>query len=174
MLAFTAVACALMECSEYFFKQDFRFWMVAFGQLKANHWMYVFSYAALMLPCFFILSMVINYLSDGMGLRNSARNVLAVVVVNSAGIWLCCLISFVMAYAGIKTDNLFSSFILTYGTLLSVPINVFIMRKTYDTSRNVWAGVFVCSLLNAWLLVSVSGMNGMYIPQSWMSIFLGQ
>ena len=173
-LAFTAVAYALMECSEYFFKQDFRFWMVAFGQLKANHWMYVFSYAALMLPCFFILSMVINYLSDGMGLRNSARDVLAVVVVNSAGIWLCCLISFVMAYAGIKTDNLFSSFILTYGTLLSVPINVFIMRKTYDISRNVWAGVFACALLNAWLLVSVSGMNGMYIPQSWMSIFLGQ
>ena len=173
-LAFTAVAYALMECSEYFFKQDFRFWMVAFGQLKANHWMYVFSYAALMLPCFFILSMVINYLSDGMGLRNSARDVLAVVVVNSAGIWLCCLISFVMAYAGIKTDNLFSSFILTYGTLLSVPINVFIMRKTYDISRNVWAGVFACALLNAWLLVSVSGMNGMYIPQSWMSVFLGQ
>ena len=173
-LTFTAVAYALMECSEYFFKQDFRFWMVAFGQLKANHWMYVFSYAALMLPCFFILSMVINYLSDGMGLRNSARDVLAVVVVNSAGIWLCCLISFVMAYAGIKTDNLFSSFILTYGTLLSVPINVFIMRKTYDISRNVWAGVFACALLNAWLLVSVSGMNGMYIPQSWMSIFLGQ
>ena len=173
-LTFTAVAYALMECSEYFFKQDFRFWMVAFGQLKANHWMYVFSYAALMLPCFFILSMVINYLSDGMGLRNSARDVLAVVVVNSAGIWLCCLISFVMAYAGIKTDNLFSSFILTYGTLLSVPINVFIMRRTYDISRNVWAGVFACALLNAWLLVSVSGMNGMYIPQSWMSIFLGQ
>lgn len=173
-VSFTAVSYALMECSEYFFKQDFRFWMVAFGQLKANHWMYVLSYAALMLPCFFILSTAINYLSESMGLRNSVRDVLAVVVMNSAGIWLCCLISFVMAYAGIKTDNLFSSFILTYGTLLSVPVNVFIMRKTYDISRNVWAGVFVCALLNAWLLVSVSGMNGMYIPQTWMSIFLGQ
>lgn len=172
-VAFIAVGYILLEISEYFFKQDFRFWMVALGQLKANHWMYVITYGLLMLPAFFILSLTINYLSDStLGSNGGWKDLALTIVVNSVGIWLCCLINFIMAYGGLKTDDLFSTFILTYGTLLSVPINVFIIRKAYKMTHTVWLGSFLCSMINAWLLVSVSGMNGMYIPQTWVSNFL--
>ena len=174
-VAFIAAGYILVEISEYFFQQDFRFWMVALPQLKANHWMYVVTYGLLMLPFFFILSCSINYLSDAsLGGNAGKKSLILTVIINSAGIWLCCLINTVMAYGGLKTDGLFSTFILTYGTLLSVPINVFIIRKTYQMTHTVWLGTFTCSMINAWLLVGVSGMNAMYIPQTWASIFLGR
>ena len=78
-----------------------------------------------------------------------------------------------MAYGGLKTDGLFSSFILSYGTLIHVPINCFILRSTYLKTRNVWVGVIACSLLAAWLMISISGFNGSYVPTTWMSVFLG-
>lgn len=168
---FIAVAYCALSVAEYFFQQDYRFWMTAFGQLKANHWMYVASYGLLLLPWFIILSFGMNYLSDRV--LGGKWDVPITVVVNSAGIWLCCLVNCVMAYCGLKTDDLFSSFILSYGALLLVPINCFVMRKSYKMTRNIWFGAVACSLLGAWLIVSISGMNGSYIPTTWMSSFLG-
>ncbi|MCR4998587.1 MAG: hypothetical protein K6A05_01960 [Lachnospiraceae bacterium] len=173
-VAFVLVAYVLMETCEYLFKQDFRYWMVAFGQLKANHWMYVLSYGLVMLPCFFILSLSLNYVSDKLMKGAEWKDILLTVVLNSVGIWGLCAVNAILAYSGAKTDDLFSTFILTYSTLLCIPVNVFILRKTYKMTNQVWLGVFLCSLLNGWMLVSVSGMNAMYIPQTWLSIFLGQ
>lgn len=173
-VGFIALGYLALSVIEYFFQQDFRFWMTAFGQLKANHWMYVLSHGLLCLPFFFIISLSLNYLSNvtlkGMPV---AADVVITVIVNSLGIWLCCLISYIMAYGGLKTDGLFSSFILSYGTLIHVPINCFILRSTYLKTRNVWVGVIACSLLAAWLMISISGFNGSYVPTTWMSVFLG-
>lgn len=171
---FIALGYLSLSVIEYFFQQDFRFWMTAFGQLKANHWMYVLSHGLLCLPFFFIISLAINYLSN-VTLKGKPVlvDVLITVIINSLGIWLCCLVNYIMAYCGLMTDNLFSSFILSYGTLLLVPINCFILRSTYLKTHNVWVGVIACSLLAAWLMISISGFNGSYVPTTWMSIFLG-
>lgn len=171
---FIALGYLSLSVIEYFFQQDFRFWMTAFGQLKANHWMYVLSHGLLCLPFFFIISLTLNYLSN-VTLKGKPVlvDVLITVIINSLGIWLCCLVNYIMAYCGLMTDNLFSSFILSYGTLLLVPINCFILRSTYLKTHNVWVGVIACSLLAAWLMISISGFNGSYVPTTWMSIFLG-
>lgn len=172
---FIAVAYLVLETIEYFFQQDYRYWMAAYTMLKANHWMYVFNYAVLALPFFFVLSLVINYLSnETMKNAKPIVDTVMTVIVNTAGIWVCCALSAWLAYSGTKTDGLFSSFILTYGAIITVPINVFVIRKSYKMTKSVWVGVIVCSLLTAWLLVSTSGMNASWIPQTWASVFLGR
>lgn len=172
---FIIVAYLMLSLIKYFFQQDFRWWMTAYTELKANHWLYVFNYALLMLPFFFLISSSINYLSnETLGGKKPLWDLVITVVVNSAGIWLCSAINVFLAYTGLKTGALFSDFILTYGALLTVPINVFIMRKSYKMTNNIWTGVVICSLLTAWLLVSTSGTNAIYIPQNWLSIFLGK
>ena len=164
---------ALAAC-EYFFQQDFRFWMTAFGQLKANHWAYVLSHALLCLPFFFVISLAVNYVSEAtLSGRSGFVDVLVTVLLNSLGLWLCCLVNTWLAYSGRKTDGLFSSFILSYGALLLVPINCFILRTSYRKTRSVWVGVVACSLLAGWLMISISGFNGSYVPTTWLSVFLG-
>lgn len=173
--AFIFTAYLMLTAAEYLFQQDFRWWMTAYAELKANHWLYVFNYAVLMLPFFLIISCGVNYISDKTILvKRAAADTALTVVANSLGLWLCCFVSYAMAYWGIKTDGLFASFILTYGAMVTVPINVFVLRKSYQQTKSVWTGVIICSILTAWLLVSTSGMNGSYIPQSWLSIFLGR
>ena len=173
-IGFISVAFIILAIIQYFFQQDFRFWMTSFGMLKANHWIYVLSYSLLMLPFFLILSIGINYTSDVcLGKSRTNKGLIIVILINCIGIWGLCALNFILAYGGIKTNDLFSTFILTYSTLLSMPINVFVLRKTYNMTRNIWIGVFTCCLLNAWSLVSISGMNAMYVPQTWFSIFLG-
>ncbi len=169
---FIAVGYIALSISEYFFQQDFRFWMTSFGLLKANHWMYIASYGLLCLPWFIVISLGMNFLSDKT-LKGSKLDVLITVIVNSAGVWLCCLVNYIMAYGGLKTDNLFSTFILSYGALILLPINNYVLRKSYKMTKNIWFGVIACSLLCAWLIVSVSGMNGSYIATTWLSNFLG-
>lgn len=171
---FIAVGYIALGIIEYFFQQDFHYWMAVFSQLKASHWMYVLSHALLCLPFFFIISLGVNYLSNvTLSGKSTLVDTVLTVVSNSLGLWLCCLVNIIMAYGGLKTDDLFSSFILSYGTLLVVPINCFILRMTYKQTRNIWVGIIACSLLAGWLMISVSGFNGSYVPTTWMSVFLG-
>lgn len=173
-VVFIAVGYGMLGIIEYFFQQDFQFWMATFPLLKANHWMYVLSHALLCLPFFFIISLGLNYLSNvTLAGKSPVVDTIITVIVNSAGLWICCLVNIILAYGGLKTDNLFSSFILSYGTLLLVPFNCFIMRTTYKRTRNIWVGIIACSLLAAWLMIGISGFNGSYVPTTWMSVFLG-
>lgn len=173
-VVFIALGYLALSISEYFFGQDFRFWMTAFAELKANQWMYVFNYAVLMIPFFFVISVGMNYLSNKtLAGKSEGADILITVVVNSLGLWLCCFVNYALAYWGLKTDNLFSSFILSYGAMLLVPINNYIIRKSYKATNSVWFGTIACSILAAWHMVSVSGMNGSYIPTTWLSNFLG-
>jgi len=169
---FIVLGYLALSVVEYLFQQDFRFWMTAFGQLKANHWMYVASYAVLVLPWFIIISLGMNYVSEKT-MGNSKLDVLLTVIINSAGIWLCCLINYICAYGGLKTGALFSSFLLTYGAIVLVPINCFVIRKSYKLTKNIWFGAIAVSLLAGWMIVSISGMNGSYVATTWLSNFLG-
>ena len=174
-VAFVGVAYLLLEIIEYLFQQDFRWFMTAYTMLKANHWWYVLTYGILLLPFFLIISLGVNYVSDRtLKGRKPWLDLLITILVNSVGLWLCWLLSTVFLHTGVTKGYAFCNFILTYGALLTAPINVFILRASYQKTRTIWTGAVICSLMVAWLLVSTSGMNGMYIPQSWYSIFLGR
>ena len=149
--------------------------MTAYTELKANHWGYVITYGAILLPFFLLISMGLNYLSDRtLKGRKPWQDLLITGLVNSAGLWLLWAVSTGLAYTGVTQGYLFTSFILTYGALLTVPINVFVLRASYLKTRTIWTGAVIASLMVAWLLVSTSGMNGSWIPQTWLSVFLGR
>lgn len=174
-IAFIAAAYTALCAIEYLFQQDFRWWMTAYTELKANHWWYVITYGAILLPFFLLISMGLNYLSDRtLKGRKPWQDLLITVLVNSAGLWLLWAVSTGLAYTGVTQGYLFTSFILTYGALLTVPINVFVLRASYLKTRTIWTGAVIASLMVAWLLVSTSGMNGSWIPQTWLSVFLGR
>jgi len=174
-VAFIALAYLMLSAIEYLFQQDFRWWMTAYTELKANHWWYVITYGAILLPFFLIISLGLNYVSDRtMKGRKPWQDIVITVLVNSAGLWLCWAISTVLAHTGALQGRLFVNFILTYGSLMTVPINVFLLRASYLKTRTIWTGAVICALMVAWLLVSTSGMNGSWIPQSWLSVFLGR
>lgn len=174
-VAFIGLAYFMLEVIQYLFQQDFRWWMTAYTALKANHWWYVLTYAVVMLPFFLVISLGLNYLSDRtLKGKKPWLDIALTVIVNSAGLWLCWLLSTVFMHTGVTKGYLFCSFLLTYGALMTVPINVFVLRASYKKTKTIWTGAVICSLMVAWLLVSTSGMNGSYIPQSWLSIFLGR
>lgn len=171
---FIAIGYTSVSVVNYLFLQDFQFWMTCFTTLTADQWFIVIRYALLGLPFFFICSLTANYLSDiTLSKFSGIKDTLITVVMNASGIWLCCLISNVLSYSGILVGKTFSSFLLTYGTIVFVPISVFIERRTYQITKNVWVGAFVNSMLLAWMLVGVSGTNGAYVAQTWLSNFLG-
>ena len=66
-----------------------------------------------------------------------------------------------------------TSFLLTYGAVLFLPILTFVSRKAYQLTKTVWVGTFVNTILMAWMLVCMSGTNGSYVPQTWITNFLG-
>ena len=174
-IVFVVAAYVLLEVIEYFFQQDFRWFMTAYTMLKANHWWYVLTYGILLLPFFLVISLGVNYVSDRtLKGRKPWLDLVITVLVNSCGLWLLWLLSTIFLHTGVTKGYAFANFILTYGALVTVPINVFILRASYQKTRTIWTGAVICALMVAWLLVSTSGMNGMYIPQSWYSIFLGR
>ena len=133
------------------------------------------TYGILLLPFFLVISLGLNYVSDRtLKGRKPWQDLLITVLVNSVGLWICWLLTVIFLHTGVTKGYAFCNFILTYGALLTVPINVFILRASYQKTRTIWTGAVICALMVAWLLVSTSGMNGMYIPQSWYSIFLGR
>jgi hypothetical protein len=176
VIAVSFIFCAYMMLAiiEYFFLQDFRFWVVSFSVMKADHWFIALRYALLALPSVFISSSVMNYLSDvTMSGMSETKDLLLTVLMNTISIWVCCAINVIMAYGGLKTDGQFSSFMTTYSVIIFVPITVFIARKTYQMTKSIWTGVFANSLLMAWTLVCISGTNASYVAQNWLSNFLG-
>ena len=90
-----------------------------------------------------------------------------------AGVWLLCGISIIVDYAALSPGKSISSFMLTYGAILFLPIMTFVNRKAYQLTKNVWLGTFVSSLILGWTLVCMHGTNGSYVPQTWITNFFG-
>lgn len=168
-----AVAYTMMSVIEYLFNQDFRLWQTMFTQMKLEYWGILPRYFVTFIPCFLILGMATNY-----NVRSDIpewRDTINTVIINSLGIWLCCLINwFVMMN---KTPGgeaqFFASFITYYYTLLYVPITVYISRKFYKLTNNVWVGTFVNSFMASWFLVSSTGINFAYAGTTFAEIFFG-
>jgi len=170
------IAYSSLMIIEYFFGQDYRFWLTIVTQMKADNWIYAFNYGIVIFPCFLIFGMGINY-----AIRSDLpewKDNLITVLINSSGIWLCCLVNYIVTYIGFKGSSaggpakFFASFSLTYGVLIWVPITVYITRKMFNLTKSVWVGALMNTMLIAWSLASTVGMNDLYTAQSCLSNFL--
>lgn len=171
---FVAAAYLMMSLTRYLFYQDFRLWMVMFSPLTADQWLIVARYALLILPFMFVTNLATNYLSDmTIGKKGTTLDVVITVALAVAGVWALCGITHIVDYSGMMPGKSVTSFLLTYGAVLFLPILTFVSRKAYQLTKTVWVGTFVNTILMAWMLVCMSGTNGSYVPQTWITNFLG-
>lgn len=152
------------------FNMDYRFWMAVFAEMKIEYWRYVWRFAICMVPFFLLTGATTNY-----AVRTDIpqwQDTLITVVVNSVGVYLCCLVNYLML---VNADVLWSSFISTYGMLIIVPLTVYITRKMYLITKSIWLGAIVNALLVAWSFCSAMGLNCMmYNAQDWLSIIFNK
>ena len=151
----------------YLFNQDFRFWQMMFSEMKAEHWLVALPYVILFLPCYLCIGCAINY-SSGNSL-NPRKDMAKTIFVNSIGVWGLCLFCFIMWFVNWKGAAI-SDFTLSYSMLLFVPVTVFITRKMYKTTNNVWIGAIINSILLAWSLVCSAGIADKYYGQNLISV----
>ena len=166
-LILLTLAYASLAVIEYAFGQDYRFWMAALTEMKSELWRYVWRIAILMFPTFAVIGVATNYTTR---LDMPAwKDTLLSVVINSAGVYLCCIVNYLVLLA---RDNLFSSFISCYGMLVFVPLTAYITKKMYRLTNSVWLGAALNSLLISWTLNSTIGLNcERFFGQTWVSNF---
>lgn len=162
------VGYTCLAVSEYLFGQDFRLWMISLSDMKVEWWTLGLHYVILLFPLYFILSSAVN-----LTIRTDIpewKDTLITVVVNSLGVWLCCLVNFIImktSYDG----TLFSSFICSYQFVLWVPITTYIARKMYNLTKNVWSGAMLNTFIIVWSMMSSLGVNDTYWGQHWVGNF---
>ena len=162
------VGYACLSVNSYLFGQDFSFWMVSLSEMKAEWWALGTHYVLLLFPMYFVLSAAINYT-----VRTDIpewKDTLITIVINSAGVWACCLVNFIIAKISYD-GTLFSSFHSAYQFLVWVPLTTYIARKMYVVTKNIWSGAMLNTFIIAWSLVSTLGVNDTYWGQNWISNF---
>ena len=85
---------ATLMVVDYLFNEQYRFWMTSFGIMKADYWFIVLKYALVLFPIYFVIGAAVNYTK-----RTDIpewRDTLITVVVNSLGVWLCCLVNYLI------------------------------------------------------------------------------
>ena len=152
---------------EYMFGEDFRLWMMVFTEMKAELWARVWNFALMMFPSFLLIGAATNYT-----VRTDIPewlDTLIAVVVNSLGVWLLCLVNYI-SYAG--SNALFSNFTSSYGFIIFVPLTVYVTRKMYKVTNNIWIAAALNALLLSWSICSCTGYNTSLFPeQTWVGNF---
>ena len=163
-------AYASLAVMQYFFGQEYRIWMTVFGEMKADYWYMALRYFIVLFPLYVIIAMGLNYPT-----RTDIpewKDTLYTVLINSVGIWLCCLINILVAYSRPYNGLFFSSFICSYHMVTVVPLTAYLNRKLYKLTNSVWAGAALCALLVSWSLVCTLGINDVFYGQTWLGNFL--
>lgn len=164
-----AAAYFTLMIVQYLFNEDYRFWMAVFSEMRTEYWRYLWRYSVLLLPSLLVIGASINY-----SVRTDIpewKDTLITVIVNSLGVWLLCLVNYLVAKG---TGQLFSSFISSYGFLIIVPITVYIARKMYLVTKNIWYGAIINAFLLSWSLISSCGLHcDIFYGQNWISNFFG-
>ena len=153
---------------QYLFDQDFRSWMTVFSPMKVEFWFIGLEYALFAFPMYIIMGMAVN-----LGARDDIpawKDMLIAIVVNSAGVWIICLINILIAKTAYN-GTLFSSFICSYQFNVFVPLTVFLSRKLYRMTKNIWAGATLNTALVVWSMMCTLGINDLYHGQSFISNF---
>ena len=163
-------AYASLAVMEYFFGQEYRIWMTEFSEMKADYWFLALRYAIILFPMFIIIAAGTNY-----SVRRDIpewKDTLITVLVSSAGIWLCCLLNYVIAQNTTFNGTFFSSFICSYQMLVVVPIIVYINKKLYKLTNSIWVGAALSALIISWSFVCSLGINDTFYGQTWLGNFL--
>lgn len=162
------IAYASLMVLEYLFNEDYRFWMASFQEMRAEHWSKVWIHALFMFPSFLLIGASVNY-----SVRTDIpewKDTLITVVMNSLGVWLLCAINFILLKAG--ATSIFSDFKLTYGFVFFVPLTLYLTRKCYKITHNIWHGAALCSLMLTWALFPSQGYHSFsYMGQHWVGNF---
>ena len=168
LLAIILFVCAYLSLSviKYLFGQDYRLWMFAFEELKADQWVDILKYGIILFPELLLIGAAINY-APRRDLPGWLDNLLAVVT-NSLGILLCCIINTIIIYSG---NPQLCNFTSSYGFLLSVPIVAYLLRRMYKKSHSIWLGAAIAAFILAWTMSTTIGYN-IYFPQSAFMNFL--
>ena len=163
-------AYASLAVIQYFFGQEYRIWMTAFSEMKADYWYMALRYFIVLFPLYLVIAAGLNYPT-----RSDIpewKDTLLTVLINSVGIWLCCLINILVAYSRPYNGLFFSSFICSYHMVSVVPITVYLNRKMYKLTNSIWTGAALCAIMVAWSLVCTLGINDVFYGQTWLGNFL--
>ncbi|MDY4486466.1 MAG: hypothetical protein SPE18_00195 [Candidatus Limivicinus sp.] len=161
----TAVAYLSLTLILYLFNQDYRLWMMAFEEMKVEHWLYVWRFAIVLFPLYVLTGIALNYSnSDKIA---GWKSVLVDVIANSLGVWVLAIVTTIILH---KTGNSISNWTSSYGFIFFVPITIIISKLMYKVTRSVWLGAAVNSLLIGWMMVCTIGYNT-YVGQAWFSNF---
>ena len=88
---------------QYLFDQDYRSWMTVFSAMKVEHWFIALKYLIFAFPMYIIMGMAVNF-SHRTDIPEW-KDTLISIIVNSAGVWIICLINILIA----KTCLLYTS-----------------------------------------------------------------
>ncbi len=168
IIVLIATGYATLSISEYFFGQDFRLWMAALSGMKVEWWTVGTHYFIILTPMYLIISTGVNFT-----IRTDLpewKDTLITVLVNSVGVWLCCLLNILIARVSYQ-GTLFSSFICSYQFLFWVPLTTYIARKMYKMTGNVWSGAMLNAAIITWALMSNLGVNDDYFGPYFVSNF---
>lgn len=162
---------AALSVSEYFFGQDFRLWMAALSDMKVEWWTVGLHYFIILAPMYLIISAGVNFT-----IRTDIpewQDTLLTVLINSVGVWLCCLLNIMIAGASYN-GTLFSSFICSYQFLFWVPLTTYMARKMYKMTGNIWSGALLNAAIITWAMMSSLGVNddyfGPYVISNFFSV----
>lgn len=161
----TAVAYLSLTLILYLFNQDYRLWMMAFEEMKVEHWLYVWRFAIVLFPLYVLTGVALNYSnSDKIA---GWKSVLVDVVANSLGVWVLAIVTTIILH---KTGNSISNWTSSYAFIFFVPITIVVSKLMYKVTKSVWLGAAVNSLLIGWMMVCTIGYNT-YVGQGWFSNF---
>ena len=150
---------------EYLFNEDFRFWQLAFIEMKVEYWFVALRYFIVLLPMLLIISTLTNYTMR----RDIPEwlDTLFTVAVPTVGVGLCWLINYIVLHMGGTAICNWNS---SYSLLFMVPITTYLMRKLYKVSGSVWLPAITNALLVSWTMVSSIGYNT-YVAQTAIDAF---
>lgn len=152
------------------FQQDYRFWVSMLSELKTEYWLIVLRYCLILFPLYLIIGAAINQC-----VRNDisqGKDTLITVVINTAGVSLCCLVNFLMFTFAFDGTQL-AAFTPSYQMLFFVPVTVYITRKMYHMTKSIWTGAAFNALLISWSMVAAQGVVNTYYGQGFLSILFG-
>lgn len=164
------LACYMsLAIIEYLFRQDYRWWMCIFTEMKIYHWTQAIRYFMIVLPFIFITCAAVNYNVTEKSKR-PALDILLCIVVGSLGVWLN---HFINVYGIHFLGREISSASICGGLIMFVPLSMYIARKTYKVTGSIWTGTFINSMLIGWCWTSAISITNMYMGQTFFEKLFG-
>ena len=167
LLAICLIAASYvsLQAIEYLFNEDYRFWNAIFTDMKVEYWWLMAKFALVIFVPSLLIACVNNYTE-----RTDIPewlDTLLIVLFGSIGVFACWAANYITLHAGNPALCNWNS---AYGMLFFVPATIYLSRKVFKATRNIWLAAFVNTLLVAYSIVSTNGY-GDYIAQSFVTFF---